>query len=206
MNHLAPFKHADAALSTGQPLRNMLHPRSVSASEIPNDDDAADRAAVAAVLYGLDSPRSGITSIILSFLRNKLREGAKDLYDVPYPGFVTDTRSSPLQTTYELDVRNDQNLAAWKKKWRLKMFNDGTYGFKPFEESVGQRRALAVVTQRNPASAEINDLTKAKRMRAIRGARATLKTSARSLPDAGFDRRQAAEPSGILAASHSGTM
>jgi hypothetical protein len=150
--------------------------------------------------------RRSIMSIFLSFLLTKLREGARNLYDMPYPGFVTDTRSSPLQIMFELDVRNDRHLAAWKQRWRLKMFNDGTYGFRPFEEAVGQRRALAGVTQRNPASAEVNDLTKATRMRAIRGARATLKTSPRNLPGAGFDRGQAAEPSGTLAASPSRTM
>ena len=110
---------------------------------------------------------------ILSFLWSKLEEGATNPSDLSYPGFVTDTRSAPLQIMFELDVRNDRHLAAWRQRWRLKMFDDGTYGFHPFDETVGQRRLLAGVTQRKAASADVNDLAEAARIRAIRGARAS---------------------------------
>ena len=90
-------------------------------------------------------------SIVMSFLWTKLRDGTKNLYDVPHPAFVMDTRSAPSQITFELDVRNDRHLAAWRQRWRVKMFNDGTYGFRPFEETVGQRRVLAGLTNWKPA-------------------------------------------------------
>ena len=112
-------------------------------------------------------------SIVLSFLWTTLREGEANLYDLPYPGFVTDTRSPPLQILFELDVRNDRHLAAWRQRWRLKMFDDGMYAYQPFDETVGQRRLLAGVKQRDAASVEVNVLTEAARIRAISGARAT---------------------------------
>ena len=109
-------------------------------------------------------------SVVLSFLWSKLNEGARSRYDLSYPGFVTDTRSDPLQICFELDIRNDRHLADWRQRWRLKMFDDGTYGFRPFDETVGQRRSLAGGMQQGHSSAGVNDLPESARIPAIRGA------------------------------------
>jgi hypothetical protein len=107
---------------------------------------------------------------LTSFLLAKLREGTTNIYTLPYPGFVIDTRSSPLQARFELDVHNDRNFAAWSEKWRLLMFSQGMYGSPPLEETVGQPRSLARILQDVTMPAEATDAGQAGKVRRLRGA------------------------------------
>ncbi len=91
---------------------------------------------------------------LISLIRDKFRQDGIDFYALPFPGFVTDTRSSPLEVRFELDVRNDRNLAAWSQKWRFKAFEEGRYGALPVEETVGARRVAVGNRHRAGASAE----------------------------------------------------
>ncbi len=79
----------------------------------------------------------------ISQIRARLNRDEIDFYELPFPGFVTDTRSSPVEVRYELDVRNDQNRAVWSQRWRTRAFEEGRYGALPVEETVSARRAAA---------------------------------------------------------------
>ena len=87
-------------------------------------------------------------SNFITAIRDKFQNGEISL---PYGSFVTDTRSSPIEVQFELDVRNDRHLAAWHEKYRLKAFEEGRYGARPFEETVSARRAAAVKPQKATA-------------------------------------------------------
>ncbi|HZR35315.1 MAG TPA: hypothetical protein VFA75_08050 [Nevskia sp.] len=90
----------------------------------------------------------------LSRVRDQFRQDEIGFYELPFPGFVTDTRSSPVEVRFELDLRNDRNRAAWSQRWRTRAFEEGRYGAQPVEETVSARRAAAGKTQRPFAAAE----------------------------------------------------
>lgn len=82
---------------------------------------------------------------LISLLRDKIRQDGIDFHALPLPGFVIDTRSSPIEIRFELDVRNDRHLAAWRERWHTKAFNEGWYGDQLVEETVSARRPAAAV-------------------------------------------------------------
>jgi hypothetical protein len=91
---------------------------------------------------------------MLSLIRGAMHQDDIRFYELPFPGFVTDTRSSPLEIQYELDLRNDQNRAAWSQRWRTKTFEEGRYGLQPVEETVSARRPVAAKPQKAATVAE----------------------------------------------------
>jgi hypothetical protein len=106
---------------------------------------------------------------LISQFRNRIRqqEGI-DFYVLPFPGFVTDTRSSPVEIQFELDVRNDEHRAAWSKKWRTQAFNEGRYGDQAVEETVSAARAAAI-PQKAGAAAEAGAGTAAAKVVRLNG-------------------------------------
>lgn len=84
----------------------------------------------------------------ISLIRDRFHQDEIDFHELPFPGFVTDTRSSPVEIRYELDLRNDRNRAAWSQRWRTRAFEEGRYGAEPVEETVSARRTAVGKTQR----------------------------------------------------------
>lgn len=100
----------------------------------------------------------------ISLIRDRFHQDEIDLYELPFPGFVTDTRSSPVEVQYELDVRNDQNRAVWSQRWRTKTFEEGRYGAQPVEETVSARRAVVAKPQKAAVAEQPAAATKVVRL------------------------------------------
>ena len=91
---------------------------------------------------------------LISLIRDKIGQTEDDFHTLAFPAFVVDTRSSPIEVRFELDVRNDRNMAAWKQRWRFKAFEEGRYGMQPIEETVSVRRPAVGNRQKAGGSGE----------------------------------------------------